>query len=257
MKVIFHKDYCKSDYADDSAAAPGRMEAITKALRAKNSFEFVEPKPATRQDILIAHERNYVESVEKNETLFKAACLAAGGAILASEHALQDEPAFACVRPPGHHAYKDMAWGHCFFSNMAIAVKRLLIQNKIKTAFIIDIDAHTGDGTKNVLSEFENVKILNVMAEDSVKYKKAVEAYIKDLEPVDIIGISAGFDSHVEEVGKKLTTFDYFYLAALMRKLANKMGHSRVFATLEGGYDKRYLGKNVASFCEGLDYKLL
>ncbi|RLG22596.1 histone deacetylase family protein, partial [Methanosarcinales archaeon] len=34
----------------------------------------------------------------------------------------------------------------------------------IRSAFVLDVDAHTGDGTIDVLSDWKDVKVLNPMA---------------------------------------------------------------------------------------------
>ncbi len=46
MKVIFHQRFYEV-YAHDPAAAPGRMEAIVKALEGK--YEFLEPGACFRE----------------------------------------------------------------------------------------------------------------------------------------------------------------------------------------------------------------
>ena len=93
------------------------------------------------------------------------ASLSAGAAIKAAQIAYTGTPTFACLRPPGHHAYRSSGWGYCHFCNMAIALLKLKQQKLIESAFILDFDAHTGDGTIDCLSEWKSVKILNPMAD--------------------------------------------------------------------------------------------
>ena len=76
------------------------------------------------------------------------ALLAAGAAVQAAEHALEHgEPAFALVRPPGHHAERDRAMGFCLYNNVAVAAAHALARGLDRVA-IVDIDVHHGNGTQ-------------------------------------------------------------------------------------------------------------
>jgi acetoin utilization deacetylase AcuC-like enzyme len=110
-------------------------------------YEFVEPSPATQEDIRTVHGLQHIELVQSNG-LYDIAALATGGAIAAAQLALSSEPVFALVRPPGHHASANRAWGMCFFNNMAIAVQK--IRPKARHVLIIDIDLHYGNGTASI-----------------------------------------------------------------------------------------------------------
>lgn len=253
MKVVFHKDFNHTDYALDGASAAGRMECIMEVLSGEGRYNVVKPFSASNEDLFRAHSQTHIDSIAKDKGLFDMASLAAGGAILASEIAFEEEPTFACIRPPGHHASKDSSWGYCTFCNMGIALLRLKDEGLIKSAFVLDFDAHKGDGTIDVLSGWKDVKILNPMADDNKNYIKVIEDYIANIKYVDIVAVSAGFDSYIKDLGKKLNTFDFYLIGRLMKKLAKKMRHYRRFAILEGGYYLPYLGKNVLAFCHGFE----
>ncbi len=252
MKIIFHHDFYKV-YSDESAAVSGRMEAIMDYLKENSNYEIIEPSKADYFDLIAVHDENYVKDVFNNKNeIYKVAELSAGAAMLAGEFSISEEPAFAVIRPPGHHAYRNNAWGYCYFCNMAVSITNLIKKGKINSAFILDFDAHTGDGTIDCLKHNKNIKILNPMAEAD-KYIKTIENYIKELEPVDLVAVCAGFDSYEKDCGGKLKTFDYYTIGRMMKLLTKKFGHNRRFAVLEGGYYQPDLGKNVLSFIQGFE----
>jgi acetoin utilization deacetylase AcuC-like enzyme len=248
MKVVYHEDY-NDVYSSDPAAALGRILAVEKALRGKVTF--VEPVAATREDILRVHTPQHVRSVER-EGVYENAALAAGGAIKAAEIGLT-EPCFAVIRPPGHHASSDSAWGFCYFNNMAIALEKLKSENKIQKAFILDFDLHYGDGTVNILGKKGYVTIFNPSASNRNDYLKQVQNELAKTD-ADMIAVSAGFDNHEADWGGLLKTEDYHYIGQLVVQAARR-NQGGCFGILEGGYNHSVLGKNVLAFVEGLEQK--
>lgn len=245
MKIYYHSDF-NGSYSTDPAADPGRMASITRVL--KDRFVFTDAVPAAREDITACHTERHIEQVRR-VGVYDIAALAAGGASQAARAGLQ-EPAFALIRPPGHHASADGSWGFCYFNNMAIALMRLRREGLIRRAFILDFDLHYGDGTVNILGQSDFVDILNPSDSDAGRYLLAVEKSMPD--DADIIGVSAGFDNHLEDWGGLLSTEDYRELGRMTRNAAEKSGGG-CFAVLEGGYNHRVLGKNVLAFLEGMD----
>lgn len=253
MKIVFNDTFFNSEYISDNSSIPGRMEAILNTIKTESKYQIIRNESAVFSDILRVHENEYIESIQNNKALYNMALLSAGGAIKASQIAMNSEPAFACIRPPGHHAYKSSGWGYCFFCNMAIALKKLKNENRISSAFILDFDAHTGDGTEDCLSDWKTIRILNPMSDDRDTYISLIEEYIKEINYVDIIAVNAGFDSYKKDCGRKLETFDFYHIGFLLKLLSKKMGHNRRFAILEGGYYLPDLGKNVLAFCQGFE----
>jgi acetoin utilization deacetylase AcuC-like enzyme len=245
MKVVYHEDY-NEVYSTDPASAPGRIQAVEKALRGKVTF--VEPVAATQEDILKVHTPHHVRSVER-EGVYDIAALAAGGAMKAAQIGLT-EPCFALIRPPGHHASADSAWGFCYFNNMAIALEKLRRDGKIKKAFILDFDLHYGDGNVNILDRKGYVTIYNPTASNRNAYLKNVQDALAQTD-ADMIAVSAGFDNHEDDWGGLLKTEDYTYMGKLVRESAQR-NHGGCFGILEGGYNHSVLGRNVLAFVEGL-----
>jgi len=256
MRVIFHEAFHEAYYSDDkydNAADPERLAGIMTALRDEGRYGVNVPEPATRADLLRGHSESHVAAVERKPRLFEMASLAAGAATLASDIAMRGEPAFACVRPPGHHASRCSAWGHCSFSNVALALLRLRDLGLIRSAFVVDFDQHTGDGTLDVLRDWPEAHVLNPYGDSAADYLFTLEERLKQAPQVDILAVSAGFDGYLHDLGHKLSTEDYFTIGRLLQGYAIRLGHQRRFAVLEGGYYLPDLGKNVLAFCRGFE----
>lgn len=256
MRVVFHEAFHASDYSldpHDNAADPGRLEGIMRALREDGRYAVDTPSPASREDLLRGHTEAHVAAVEAHPRLYAMASLAAGAALMAADIAMRGEPAFACVRPPGHHASRGSAWGHCTFSNVALALLKLRASGAIQSAFVVDFDQHTGDGTMDVLRLWPGVQVFNPYGDDARDYLYQLEARLAEAPQVDLLAVSAGFDGYIHDLGRKLATDDYFSIGRLLQGYAIRLKHQRRFAVLEGGYYIPDLGKNVLAFCRGFE----
>ena len=123
--------------------------------------DFLEPQPAADQDILLVHTPEYVGKLKTgtlspreemalevpfSPELVKAFWLSAGGSILAAQHSLIDRVAIN-VGGGFHHAFPDHGEGFCMIHDVAVAIRRLQRDNKIRTAMTVDCDVHQGNGT--------------------------------------------------------------------------------------------------------------
>ena len=145
MKVIFSKIFFEV-FALDPAAGAGRLEPIIECIQKDAFYNIIEAVPAKKVDILRAHTDRHFLRVKSDSMAFDMAMLAAGGAIQTADIAYSEKKAsFGLIRPPGHHASRDSCWGFCYFNNIAVSLLYLMNKYKLKTAFILDFDLHTGD----------------------------------------------------------------------------------------------------------------
>jgi acetoin utilization deacetylase AcuC-like enzyme len=92
---------------------------------------------------------------------WEAARGAAEAALTAADLVLEGEPvAYACCRPPGHHATRGSFGGSCYLNNTAAAAARL--RSKLGRVAVIDIDAHHGNGTQAIFYEDREVLVGSV-----------------------------------------------------------------------------------------------
>jgi acetoin utilization deacetylase AcuC-like enzyme len=248
MKVVYHPRY-EEVYASDPAAAAGRMESIIKEVWPH--FESVMAEPATIGDISLVHSDEHIKYVQRMALTYEIALLAAGGAIRAAELAAGSEPAFALIRPPGHHASRDHCWGFCFFNNMAISIAKLRKEGKIETAVIVDIDLHFGDGTANIFENIPQVIYFHPEGRNRQEFVDGVSRFLAQTK-ADVVAVSAGFDRHEEDWGGLLKTEDYETIGKLVKECAERVCQGNRYGVLEGGYNHNVLGRNVKALLKGM-----
>jgi acetoin utilization deacetylase AcuC-like enzyme len=162
FKLIYSDDYYLPIGAHVFPAQKYRL--IHKRLLESGLAEpedFIAPKPAHDEDILLVHTREYMHKLKTgtlsaqeelqmevpySPELVKAFWLAAGGSILAADWALREGA--ACNIGGGfHHAHPDHGEGFCVIHDVAVAIKRMHQEGRITRAMTVDCDVHDGNGT--------------------------------------------------------------------------------------------------------------
>jgi len=210
-----------------------------------------------------------------------AALAAASGAIAAADEAAQGRHAYALARPPGHHAYRARAGGHCYLNNAAIAAERLRARGAARVG-VLDIDSHHGNGTQGVFWERDDVAFASVHGDPSGYYPwyvgharehgggagighnhnlplprgsgdnawlEAVAHALRLLGPVDALVVSLGFDASADEPLNFLSvTADGFARAG---EIVGGAGKPAAIVQ-EGGYNTEMMGGLLQQFMIGM-----
>jgi len=128
--------------------------------------DFVAPEAASDRDILLVHTPRYVEKLKTgtlsaheelqleipySPELVRAFWLAAGGSILAADLALRDRIAFN-IGGGFHHAFPDHGEGFCMIHDVAVAIRRMQRDDRIRGAMTVDCDVHHGNGTAAIFA---------------------------------------------------------------------------------------------------------
>jgi len=128
--------------------------------------DFVTPRPASDQDVLLVHTPQYVHKLKTgtlsareeleleipySPELVRAFWLAAGGSILAAEYAFENRVAIN-IGGGFHHAFPDHGEGFCMIHDVAVAIRRLQHDGKITRAMTVDCDVHQGNGTAAIFA---------------------------------------------------------------------------------------------------------
>jgi acetoin utilization deacetylase AcuC-like enzyme len=93
---------------------------------------------------------------------WEAARAAVDVALTAVDLVTNGEPiAYACCRPPGHHATRSLYGGSSYLNNTAVAAAELLARVGGPVA-VVDIDAHHGNGTQELFLDRSDVLTASV-----------------------------------------------------------------------------------------------
>jgi acetoin utilization deacetylase AcuC-like enzyme len=166
--------------------------------------DFLEPQPATDQDILLVHKPEYVQKLKTgtlspreemelevpfSPELVNAFWLAAGGSILAARQSVIDG---VCISIGGgfHHAFPDHGEGFCMIHDVAVAIRRLQRDDKIRTAMTVDCDVHQGNGTAAIFAGTRTESVPLPSVSSSTLSTSAAKTKMRGAHPGDVFTIS-------------------------------------------------------------------
>jgi len=128
-------------------------------------LRIVEPKPASKEELLRVHSEDYVELIFRlakenkpydietpvSPSILEAALLIVGGAIECGK-AVFDGTAKRAISLGGgyHHAGKSYGGGFCLFNDIAILIEFLRAEKGVKRFLVLDYDVHFGNGTSDI-----------------------------------------------------------------------------------------------------------
>jgi acetoin utilization deacetylase AcuC-like enzyme len=217
------------------------------------------------------------------EHTWESAYWSAQSAASAAELVLSGErAAYALCRPPGHHAFADMAGGFCFLNNAAIAAERLLRAGRRPA--ILDVDVHHGNGTQGIFYARGDVLTVSIHA-DPVRFYPFYwghaqergqgpglganlnlplprgtgdDAYLEalataleriDASGADVLVVALGLDAHERDPfeGLAVTTEGFARIAGALAATGLPL-----LLVQEGGYLSEDLAANLTSLLGGL-----
>ena len=290
---IYDPIYLKHDTGETHPENYKRFVSIEEHVKPlKEKLIHIKPRKATAQDITMVHDTYYPQEIMDlcsgggtyldpdtvcSAYSYEAASYAAGAGLEAIDRIKSGEVerVFAAVRPPGHHAEEARAMGFCIFNNIAIAARYAQKQGYEKV-FIIDFDAHHGNGTQRIFYEDGTVFYfsthqypfypgtgsadekgkgkgygytynvpLPAWTGDSVYediYSTTLPSLINGFKP-DIILVSAGYDLHQADPLTNLIVSTEG-IGKIVEYILKSSDTPFLFM-LEGGYDLKALGESV------------
>jgi acetoin utilization deacetylase AcuC-like enzyme len=194
--------------------------------------------------------------------------------------------AYALCRPPGHHAFADLAGGFCFLNNAGIAAERLR-QAGLRPA-ILDIDVHHGNGTQGMFYARGDVLTVSIHADPARfypffwghaqergqgagqganlnlplprgtgddPYLDTLAAGLRRIDAfaADVVVVATGLDAHVDDPfrGLGLTTPGFARIGAAIAAAGRPL-----VLVQEGGYISDALGPALSALLTGVQQRM-
>ncbi|MCX7737935.1 MAG: histone deacetylase [Hydrogenothermaceae bacterium] len=289
-----YDDIClKHDTGKGHPESPDRLVSINEHIKnLKDSLVLIPAIRASARNISMVHDTYYPQEIMDfcsagggyldpdtyvGRFSYDAAVTAVGAGLEAVNRikAGEVERVFCAVRPPGHHAEHAKAMGFCLFNNVAITA-RYAQSNGYPRVFIIDFDAHHGNGTQEAFYEDDtvfyfsthqypfypgtgskeergkgkgygytyNVTIPAGTGDDIFVeiYSNILPKLVESFNP-DIILVSAGYDLHKDD---PLTYLEVSTegIGEIVENILRSKNVPFIFM-LEGGYNLEVLGESV------------
>lgn len=274
--------------------SPKRFHAFEEVLNdpsLEGRIRQVEPRMAEDEELAWVHTREHIDRVagsagrpltsfdpdtQASDRSYDCARLAAGGlfSILDEIWAERGTRAFACVRPPGHHAEPGRAMGFCLFNNVALSARYLMERHAVRRILILDMDLHHGNGTQAAFYRTDRVLFVsthlfpaypgtghyrevgegegegytvNIPLSKGARdrdFSKIIYFLVNPLAQAyrpEILLVSCGFDLyHRDPLGSMAVTPEgYGLFTFLLANIAEKVCRGRIVFVMEGGYSLR------------------
>lgn len=287
-----------------------RLEVIVSELTQAGLLDRVTPlsfQPAPLPVVGWVHEPAYIDLVRvaceqgfgfigSDETQlcpesYDVALLAVGAVLAACDAVMSGHvrSAFCAVRPPGHHAERDLAMGYCLFNNVAVAAEYLIRQHGLQRVAVVDWDAHHGNGIQHVFDDRPDVLYasihqnpqslfpgtgyeheigrgpgqgytLNIPLKPGSgdrEYRRVFEEQLipkLDSYAPQFVLVCAGFDATQGDRASSLNLepCSYGWMTRSLTESADRHAAGRLVSVLEGGYDLTRLGQCAAEHVRAL-----
>jgi len=217
MRCAWHPGY--SIDLPEGHSFPMRKYAHLREILAQERLvadeHWMEPDEVRLELLEAVHESRYVrsilageldESTRKrlgfpwSEALVWRARLGAGGTLLACEAALRHGLA-ANLAGGTHHAFADRGEGYCVFNDVAVALVEFLRQGRIRSAMVVDLDVHQGNGTASIFAGEPRVRTFSMHGRKNFPLVK--ERSTRDVELED----GTGDEEYLEILARELPAF--------------------------------------------------
>jgi acetoin utilization deacetylase AcuC-like enzyme len=163
-----------------------KYKLIRDLLSIDGIFTFEQAPFAETSIVELAHDPEYVAQFLRgtlsdaavrrigfpwSEGLVRRTLASVGGTLSATQDAL--EKGWGGNLAGGtHHAFRAAGSGFCVFNDIAIAIRWLRSENRIRRAAVLDLDVHQGDGTAEIFADDAETLTVSIHCKNNFPFRK-------------------------------------------------------------------------------------
>ena len=201
LPIWYHSIYTDGIHPDARFPRDRYTKLVEKLLNSKfaPNIDIRTPEKISRQNLLLAHDENYVDKFlngELDEKQIKRIGLTPwtpeiiprtltlmGGAVSALEYVIENGGIAANLAGGTHHAHREFGSGYCIFNDLAVCAIIALENINFNRIAILDLDVHQGDGTATIFEDLESVLTISVHCSKNFPFRKTHSDFDLELEP--------------------------------------------------------------------------
>jgi acetoin utilization deacetylase AcuC-like enzyme len=245
MRCAYHPDYyvpLPPSHPFPMAKYPLLFERLRTAGLVRNA-DRIEPTEAALDDLRLVHADTYLgqlaagtldaAAVRKigvpwSAALWRRSRLAVQGTLEAARAALEDGLA-ANLAGGTHHAFPGHGEGFCVLNDVAVAIRVLQRDGRLRRALVIDLDVHQGNGTAAIFADDPDVFTFSMHGERNYPTRKMRSTL--DVGLADGLGDDdylALLQQHLAAIFTDFTPDVVFYLAGVDPVHGDRYGRLRL-----------------------------
>jgi acetoin utilization deacetylase AcuC-like enzyme len=230
MSIYFSSEFVV-DGGFDTVSKAGELARLLTANPIART-EIISPAPATRSDVVAVHDEHYVDQVlngrggqfSGEDESATSVLATTGGVLRAVETVLENGGCAGSLSSGLHHAKYDSSSGFCTFNGLVIGARRAL-KLGARRVLILDLDAHCGGGTKELIGllrdqnidgieqvdvsvssfdQYHNASFAQLKIVGASEYLPTIEQSLSDIadpQSIDLVIYNAGMDPHEKAGG--------------------------------------------------------
>ena len=201
LPIWYHSIYTDGIHPDARFPRDRYTKLVEKLLYSKfaPNIDIRTPEKISRQNLLLAHDENYVDKFlngELDEKQIKRIGLTPwtpeiiprtltlmGGAVSALKYVIENGGIAANLAGGTHHAHREFGSGYCIFNDLAVCAIMALENINFNRIAILDLDVHQGDGTATIFEDLESVLTISVHCSKNFPFRKTHSDFDLELEP--------------------------------------------------------------------------
>lgn len=223
MPIWYHPIYTEGIHPDARFPRERYARLVDEILKSPKSefIEVLEPREASPKELLLAHDKEYVDQFLQGElddkkirrigltpwtpAIIPRTLRLMGGSVEAMSHVAKTRGFAANMAGGTHHAHRDFGSGYCIFNDLAVCAYLAIEKYNFQRVAILDLDVHQGDGTASIFEKDERVLTISVHCSKNFPFRKSKSDY--DLEIIPDLG-DKEYLKTVEEALQICTNFN-------------------------------------------------